>query len=123
MLGANLSNLFHNVIDIERQEEEMTRRASSTGNVFHWKSKRLEDLFRPPCDILFLGSFIEAREHAKTLNRWLLVNVQNPQEFCCQALNRDVWPNQQIQEVVKDHFVLWQVRYIIVYYCFIKLLL
>lgn len=73
------------------------------------KSKRLEDLFRPPCGILFLGSFMEAREHAKSLNRWLLVNIQNPQEFSCQILNRDVWSNQQIQEIVKDHFVLWQV--------------
>lgn len=97
------------IINAERQEEEMTRRVSGTKQMTQKKSKRLEDLFRPPCDILFLGSFMQARDHAKTLNRWLLVNVQNPQEFSCQVLNRDVWSNEHIQEIVKDHFILWQV--------------
>jgi thioredoxin-related protein len=93
-----------------RQEEEMTQRASGARKSSQRnKSKRLEDLFRPPCDILFLGTFNEAREHAKSINRWLLVNVQNQQEFACQILNRDVWPNQQIREIINDHFVLWQV--------------
>lgn len=96
-------------VETQRQEEEMTRRVTGVKQISQRMSKRLEDLFRPPCNILFLGSFIEAREHAKTLNRWLLVNIQNPQEFACQVLNRDVWSNQQIQEIVKDHFVLWQV--------------
>lgn len=100
---------IYKIINAERQEEEMTRRVTGAKHVSQKKSKRLEDLFRPPCDILFLGSFMEARDHAKTLNRWLLVNVQNPQEFSCQVLNRDVWPNDNIQEIVKDHFILWQV--------------
>lgn len=100
----------------------MTRRVTgSTKHMSQRKSKRLEDLFRPPCDILFLGSFMEARDHAKTLNRWLLVNVQNPQEFCCQVLNRDVWPNENIQEIVKDHFILWQVCHIRVLCLFLQL--
>lgn len=89
----------------------MALRVSGVKNISQKKSKRLEDLFRPPRDILFLGSFMEARDHAKTLNRWLLVNVQNPQEFSCQILNRDVWSNKQIEDIVKDHFVLWQVCY------------
>lgn len=87
----------------------MTRRVAMFKQTSQRKSNRLEDLFRPPYSILFLGSFLAARAHAKTLNRWLLVNIQNPQEFACQILNRDVWSNQQIQEIVKDHFVLWQV--------------
>ncbi|XP_011498589.1 PREDICTED: UBX domain-containing protein 7 [Ceratosolen solmsi marchali] len=97
-------------VETRRQEEEMTQRASGARKSSQRnKSKRLEDLFRPPCDILFLGTFNEAREHAKSINRWLLVNVQNQQEFACQILNRDVWPNQQIREIINDHFVLWQV--------------
>ncbi|XP_012278148.1 UBX domain-containing protein 7 isoform X2 [Orussus abietinus] len=96
-------------VETQRQEEEMTHRVTGAKKFFQRKSKRLEDLFRPPCDILFLGNFMAAREHAKQVNRWLLVNVQNPQEFACQILNRDLWPNPQIREIVKDHFVLWQV--------------
>ncbi|XP_043478685.1 UBX domain-containing protein 7 isoform X1 [Leptopilina heterotoma] len=96
-------------VETQRQEEEMTRKASGTRKNMQRKTRRLEDLFRPPCEILFLGTFLEAREYAKSMNRWLLVNVQNPQEFACQILNRDVWPNAQIREMIKDHFVLWQV--------------
>ncbi|XP_014478630.1 PREDICTED: UBX domain-containing protein 7 [Dinoponera quadriceps] len=109
-ISNNVFDRFRDfAVETQRQEEEMTRRVSGMKHICQRKSKRLEDLFRPPCNILFLGSFMEARDHAKTLNRWLLVNVQNPQEFSCQVLNRDVWPNQQIQEIVKDHFILWQV--------------
>ncbi|KAG5333041.1 UBXN7 protein, partial [Acromyrmex heyeri] len=110
-LSNNVFDRFRDfAVETQRQEEEMTRRVTGGAKqLSQKKSKRLEDLFRPPCDILFLGSFMEARDHAKTLNRWLLVNVQNPQEFSCQVLNRDVWPNEHIQEIVKDHFILWQV--------------
>lgn len=86
----------------------MTRRVSGTKKTIR-NAKRLEDLFRPPRDISFSGSFTAAREQAKCMNRWLLVDVHNPQEFACQILNRDVWPNKQIREILKDHFVLWQV--------------
>ncbi|XP_015524984.2 UBX domain-containing protein 7 isoform X1 [Neodiprion pinetum] len=96
-------------VETQRQEEEMARRVTGVKKMSPRKSKRLEDLFRPPYDIMFLGSFIEAREHAKLINRWLLVNVQNPLEFSCQILNRDLWPNEQIRDMVRDHFVLWQV--------------
>ncbi|XP_012173004.1 UBX domain-containing protein 7 [Bombus terrestris] len=109
-LSTNVFDRFRDfAVETQRQEEEMTRKVAGVKQISYCKSKRLEDLFRPPCGILFLGSFMEAREHAKSLNRWLLVNVQNPQEFSCQILNRDVWSNQQIQGIVKDHFVLWQV--------------
>ncbi|KAL7290127.1 hypothetical protein TKK_0015846 [Trichogramma kaykai] len=98
-------------VETRRQEEEMTQRALGARRTTNRnnRQRRLEDLFRPPCDILFLGSFMEAREHAKSMNRWLLVNVQDQQEFSCQVLNRDVWPNAQIREIINDHFVLWQV--------------
>lgn len=109
-LSTNVFDRFRDfAVETQRQEEEMTRKVAGVKQLSYCKSKRLEDLFRPPCNILFLGSFAEARDHAKSLNRWLLVNIQNPQEFACQILNRDVWSNQQIQEIVKDHFVLWQV--------------
>ncbi|CAK9819911.1 UBX domain-containing protein 7 [Anthophora plagiata] len=109
-LSTNVFDKFRDfAVETQRQEEEMTRKVAGLKQMSYCKSKRLEDLFRPPCNILFLGSFMEAREYAKSLNRWLLVNIQNPQEFACQILNRDVWSNQQIQEIIKDHFVLWQV--------------
>lgn len=91
-------------VETRRQEEQL-----SSSGISQDKMERLEDLFRPPNDILSLGTFREVRDHAETMNRWLLVNVQNPQEFACQILNRDVWSNKRIKEMVSDHFVFWQV--------------
>ncbi|KAI7861355.1 hypothetical protein BDF14DRAFT_1870558 [Spinellus fusiger] len=72
------------------------------------KSRRLADLFRPPFDIMFCGTFEEARETAKTKNRWLLINIQDPTEFSCQILNRDLWSDTIVKEVVRESFVFLQ---------------
>ncbi|XP_076276237.1 UBX domain-containing protein 7 [Lasioglossum baleicum] len=95
-------------IETQRQEEEMARRVAGLKSSSKHKSNRFEDLFLRPYSILCLGSFFVARERANSLNRWLLVNIQNPQEFACLVLNRDVWSNRQIKEIVKDHFIFWQ---------------
>lgn len=73
------------------------------------KRKRLEDLFRPPIDLLFGGTFQAARDHATDKNRWLVVNLQDQKEFKSQVLNRDIWSDLELKQVVKKHFILWQV--------------
>ena len=149
-----MSHLF--VLTIDQQENGQSPSTSRSA-----KCRRLEDLFRPPIDLLFKGSFHavrsilvsdsncnvilmqcntvfnvssydcmiqckyflwysvlyccvvdpwQARDSGTAQNRWLLVNVQNVQEFACQVLNRDVWSNASVREMVKQSFVLWQVR-------------
>jgi thioredoxin-related protein len=73
------------------------------------KRKRLEDLFRPPVDLIFGGSFQAARDAGTRENRWILVNIQNNQEFACQILNRDVWADEKVREIVNENFLFWQV--------------
>lgn len=70
---------------------------------------RLSDLYRPPVDISFCGSFQAARDYAKDQNRWLIVNVQDNSDFLCQVLNRDIWSNEKLREIMKRFFVFWQV--------------
>lgn len=70
---------------------------------------RLSDLYRPPIDISFCGSFQAARDYAKDQNRWLIVNVQDNSDFNCQVLNRDTWSNEKLREILKRYFVFWQV--------------
>lgn len=70
---------------------------------------RLSDLYRPPVDISFCGSFQAARDYAKDQNRWLIVNVQDNSDFNCQVLNRDIWSNEKLREAMKRFFVFWQV--------------
>ena len=59
---------------------------------------------------LSLPLFVQAGETASSQNKWLLVNVQNTQEFQCQVLNRDVWSNKKVQDIVLRNFVFKQVR-------------
>nr|XP_039263932.1 UBX domain-containing protein 7-like [Styela clava] len=71
--------------------------------------KRLEDLFRPPLELMHKGTLETAREAGSHLHKWLMVNVQNNQEFACQVLNRDVWSRTNVQTLIKKHFIFWQV--------------
>jgi len=51
----------------------------------------------------------QARDVAVKENKWLMVNIQNSGEFSCQTLNRDVWSNKGLKNIIKEHFVFWQV--------------
>ncbi|KAI1286016.1 UBX domain-containing protein 7 [Halotydeus destructor] len=73
------------------------------------KRRTLEELFRPPLDLIFTGSMDSAKETGAKRNKWLMVNVQDSQEFKCQVLNRDVWSNQAVKTIINEHFIFWQV--------------
>lgn len=82
---------------------------STTTKLDQGMPSRLSDLYRPPVDISFCGSFQAARDYAKDQNRWLIVNVQDNSDFNCQVLNRDIWSNERLREIMKRFFVFWQV--------------
>ena len=42
--------------------------------------------------------------------KWLIVNIQDSKEFKCQQLNRDVWSNEAVRNIMGEHFILWQVN-------------
>ncbi|KAK8748211.1 hypothetical protein OTU49_016372 [Cherax quadricarinatus] len=71
------------------------------------KMKTLEDLFRPPIDLIYRGTFQAARDAGVSRKRWLMVNVQDSSEFPCQVLNRDVWSNPAVKTIIKEHFIFW----------------
>lgn len=53
-------------------------------------------------------------------NKWLMINIQNVQDFACQCLNRDVWSNEAVKNIIREHFIFWQVgeliRHFIAFY-------
>lgn len=51
----------------------------------------------------------QARDEAKSSKRFMMVTLHDPSEFACQTLNRDLWKDQSVQEVVKASFVFMQV--------------
>lgn len=104
--------------EAEWQEMALNHNEASTSDIAgsadpsHANERRtLHELFRPPLDLMFRGSLISAREAGSLQNKWLLVNVQDSREFACQTLNRDVWSNQAVKEILKEHFLFWQVNH------------
>ena len=95
------------------------------------KRRTLEELFRPPIDIMFPGPFDgvslqllfllfvffsnkytdpQAKERGLRENRWLMVDVQDETDFRCQCLNRDVWSSPAVKSIIGECFVFWQVN-------------
>ncbi|BDA49565.1 UBX domain-containing protein 7 [Coccomyxa sp. Obi] len=70
----------------------------------------LAGLFEPPHEIMFKGTFEEAKAAALDQSRWLLVNVQSNSEFASHQLNRDTWSDDTVKTIVKGSFIFWQVN-------------
>ncbi|KAK5988489.1 UBX domain-containing protein 5 [Cladobotryum mycophilum] len=80
--------------------------ASTSENGAH--ARRLEDLFRPPYDLIARISWDEARDLGKEEKKWIMVNLQDMSDFNCQMLNRDIWKDQAIKELVSENFIFLQ---------------
>ena len=52
----------------------------------------------------------QAKDCGQLENKWLMINIQNVQDFACQCLNRDVWSNEAVRTIIREHFIFWQVR-------------
>ena len=69
----------------------------------------LADMFAPPVDLMHrAGGFQGARNVARDARRWLLVNLQRDSDFSCHALNRDVWRDELVENLVREGFIFWQ---------------
>ena len=101
-------SVFDGFRDFQAEARTMEDRLDAGLPVSKSKKRTLEDLFKPPLDILYQGDWQSARDLASSSGRWLLVNIQDPQEFPCQVLNRDLWSNPGVKMIIKEHFVFWQ---------------
>lgn len=87
--------------DDEEKEQEDAKSEEVTGS--------LSDMFAPPTHLMHRGGgFQGARSVARDARRWLLVNIQRDSEFSCHALNRDVWRDELVENLVREGFILWQ---------------
>jgi hypothetical protein len=75
-------------------------------------------MFAPPLHLVHrAGGFHGARNFAKDARRWLLANVQSEDDFACHALNRDVWGDELVENLVREGFVLWQAVSVVPFVC------
>lgn len=72
------------------------------------RAAHLRDLFRPPHDIMSDDTWDEAREIGKIDKKWIMVNLQDLDIFQCQVLNRDVWKDEKLKTLIKEHFIFLQ---------------
>lgn len=63
-------------------------------------------LFAPPHEIICKLTFEQTRKKAKMEDKYVLVNIQNS-EFDSMRLNRDIWKNESIQQIINDFFIFW----------------
>jgi UBX domain-containing protein 7 len=87
--------------------EDITNDPNATQN--NVTVPRLSDMFAPPTHLLHkAGGFAGARAMAKDTKRWLLVNLQSDTEFSSHALNRDVWRDELVENLIREGFIFWQ---------------
>ena len=102
----------HQTSDIWHNDQPDTRPSLSeaTGGASEAsaRSNMLARLFQPPWELMFKGSWEDARDEGKEHKRWILINIQDGSIFDCQALNRDLWKNDSVVDTVKENFVFLQ---------------
>jgi len=101
-------SVFDGFRDFEAETRNMEDRLEAGLPVSRSKKRTLEELFKPPLDLMWQGDWQSARDQAAKTNRWLLVNIQDSKEFQCQVLNRDLWSNPGVKAIIAEHFVFWQ---------------
>ncbi|KAG0008796.1 hypothetical protein BGZ80_003047 [Entomortierella chlamydospora] len=82
--------------------------AATLGGNTSPKTSRLADLFKAPLDMMARGDFEQSRNVAKNETKWLMVNIQEAGVFACQVLNRDLWSDASVKEIVKENFIFLQ---------------
>jgi len=108
MQQRRVRSVFDGFRDFEAETRNMEDRLEAGLPVSRSKKRTLEELFKPPLDLMWQGDWQSARDHAAKTNRWLLVNIQDSKEFQCQVLNRDLWSNPGVKAIITEHFVFWQ---------------
>ena len=98
---------YHDVEDMQVSQDDEENKENGADGV---ASPKLSDIFAPPTHLMYrAGGFQSARTVAKDSKRWLLVNIQRDSEFSSHALNRDVWRDELVENLVREGFILWQV--------------
>ncbi|CAD6441452.1 96483b29-a4df-4088-807e-1af5623412d2 [Sclerotinia trifoliorum] len=108
--GSARTGIFNQraIPSIWDQEHDGLAQAAGGASEGSSKNARLAELFRPPFDLMYKLPWDSAREEGKESGKWILVNVQDNSIFDCQSLNRDIWKDSGVKDVVKENFIFMQ---------------
>ncbi|KAL7508698.1 hypothetical protein ACHAXN_005806 [Cyclotella atomus] len=112
--GRNSGSSNEDAVDVDESdddlEDEDAAGRANAGRGSTNAAPSLSTMFSPPTHLMHRGGgFQGARNVAKDARRWLLVNVQSDGDFACHALNRDVWRDELVENLVREGFIFWQV--------------
>lgn len=71
------------------------------------REQAMNDLFAPP-EYNEPLPYYSAIEKAKSEGKWILVNIQQAEVFASHTLNRDVWRDETISDIMNGNFLFWQ---------------
>lgn len=69
--------------------------------------KAINQLFKAP-SFNNPEPYYQAIEKAKGEAKWVLVNIQQSEVFASHTLNRDVWSDETIKDIIEGSFIFWQ---------------
>ncbi|XP_055642544.1 UBX domain-containing protein 7 [Toxorhynchites rutilus septentrionalis] len=105
--GATITEVPFRNFELEgRLQEQMLMEGQGPSSK---RVTRLEALFMPPFEIIFSGSFDMAQNFGKSVDKWILVNLQDDLNFSCQTLNRDLWSDSKLKDFLRNHLIFWQI--------------
>ncbi|KAF6832732.1 UBX domain protein [Colletotrichum plurivorum] len=102
--GGNRGPFSHN-LSIWEDDSATSQPAATEGGS---RAQRLAELFRPPYDIMSRLDWDEARQEGKDEKKWIMVNLQDMSDFNCQALNRDIWKDSAVRQLLQESFIFLQ---------------
>ena len=109
-----LSTLVEDCLSVKVASAE---KRVSTGSINGWREKQnvnsstgpqnLRALFAPPYELMLIGTFEDAKRKALSQQKILLVNIQNQNDFASHCLNRDIWSDETVRQVISCSYIFW----------------
>ncbi|EUD65401.1 hypothetical protein C922_04141 [Plasmodium inui San Antonio 1] len=90
---------YSNFLPINAKSKNEKKKEMQLGETFG-------KLFSAPISLICSLSLEEVRKKARAENKYILVSIQDS-EFDSLKLNRDIWNNEMVQDIIKDFFIFW----------------
>ena len=119
MDSSNPSNHHHEQVEIENKEPIPPQREillPSPQSLFQGRlrggtsltiTNNLPSIFNPPTDIIWKGTFEDAKREGNLIFKYILLTFHRPSEFSCQRTIRDIWRDSLIKEFIKDNLLFY----------------
>lgn len=99
--------------DGENENEDLEDDSTVDGDDYRGDqgyAPNVDALFRPP-NYVFRGTFAKCCEKAMRQNKWVILNILRRGEFRSGCLNRDIWREGVVRDMIPPAFELFQMEH------------